>query len=332
MEESNKEIRPEVPVWSKMYRSITWILFAGFLPLTLPASPSYCSKKYCKFVPGDPDTRLILTAPHGGWKRPSSIPERRSGCLVDGMCEYSVGCSPQSRKCRVATVADSYTRHLSMTIAEEYRIRTGSRPHLIMSYLHRSRLDPNREIGQAAFGNAVAEKAYQEFFGFIDEARALVRKSGDGFGLLVDVHGQTHPEGWNELGYLLKPSQLNQGDEAVDTLANMSSIRALANRMMKKTPAVKFSELLRGSKSLGKYLGDEDNEMSIVPSPMHTGPANGKYYYGGHITKNYGSRYSGDIDAIQIEVHRQYRFSKSKRQKFGKNVAAALEKFLLNYQ
>ena len=63
-----------------------------------------------------------------------------------------------------------------------------------------AQLDANREIGEAAQGNAHAELAYTEYFGFISDAIASVQASC-GVGIVIDVHGHAHPEGYVELGY-----------------------------------------------------------------------------------------------------------------------------------
>ena len=56
---------------------------------------------------------------------------------------------------------------------------------MISNRVLRSKLDPNREVGQAAQGNRIAEEAYNDFHGFIRRAREAV-----GRGILFDMHGQ----------------------------------------------------------------------------------------------------------------------------------------------
>ena len=63
---------------------------------------------------------------------------------------------------------------------------TGDTPHLIVSHLHRSRLDPNRPVSEAAQGNDEAVAAYKAFHGAITFAHKSV---GDKPGLHLDFHG-----------------------------------------------------------------------------------------------------------------------------------------------
>ncbi len=64
---------------------------------------------------------------------------------------------------------------------------------MISNRVLRSKLDPNREVGQAAQGNRIAEEAYNDFHGFIRRAREAV-----GRGILFDMHGQVMSEQKNE--------------------------------------------------------------------------------------------------------------------------------------
>ena len=49
----------------------------------------------------------------------------------------------------------------------------------------RSKLDPNREILEAAQGNTLAKKVYREFHSAISEAKKTVKR-----GVIFDFHGQ----------------------------------------------------------------------------------------------------------------------------------------------
>ena len=84
-----------------------------------------------------------------------------------------------------------------------------------------SKLDPNRNIIEAAQGNVKAEAAWQEYHGLIDLAKAR-----EGVGVVIDLHGQSHRRNKTELGYLLSTDQLNRGVFS----AAQSSVRSLAGR------------------------------------------------------------------------------------------------------
>ena len=61
-----------------------------------------------------------------------------------------------------------------------------NRPHVVRCHLHRSKVDANRDLGEAAFGNADAGLAWKEYHDFIDKAK----RSITGRVLYVDIHGQ----------------------------------------------------------------------------------------------------------------------------------------------
>ena len=41
------------------------------------------------------DMNLVLAAPHGGYKRPQYIPDRTTGCFLDGKCVFRNECEPK---------------------------------------------------------------------------------------------------------------------------------------------------------------------------------------------------------------------------------------------
>ena len=56
----------------------------------------------------------------------------------------------------------------------------------LQKYLCRTKLDPNREINEAAQGDELAIDAYNTFHGYISAAIEAV----GGRGILFDLHGQ----------------------------------------------------------------------------------------------------------------------------------------------
>ncbi|MEX2381297.1 MAG: hypothetical protein WD490_02850, partial [Opitutales bacterium] len=205
---------------------------------------------------------LILTSGHGGDILPSEIADRTWG----------------------SRGTDRNTRQLTEAIAAEIFERTGRHPHVVISHLRRLKLDPNREIEEAAQGDPLAEQAWTEFHDFIRTARAAAAEEF-GFGFLMDIHGHGHDVQRVELGYALSASQLNQ---SVATLEQPgwgwdSSLRTLLLRR----PGVGFPELLRGPRSLGHLfnLGG----IPTWPSPEFPSPDNEPFFSGGYITRNHTS-------------------------------------------
>ncbi|XP_077340907.1 uncharacterized protein LOC143986295 isoform X2 [Lithobates pipiens] len=274
--------------------------------------------KYTEYQVGN--LSLILTVPHGGSLAPSSIPSRDAGCWEKStkMCYYVHSCPTGTTKdttnCKVTTVKDLYTQEMASAVAKEIcRLTSGYCPHVVINNLSRSKLDPNRDKDEAAFGVPEAEQAWEEFMGFIRTA-----KSHMSTGLLIDIHGHSHAEGWVELGYLISKTNLDSGNfKAADT-----SIYSLSRRR----PSTTFDSLLRGKDSLGKLIEEQNASYFSVPSPSNPGPKGGNYFSGGHIVATHGSKTSGEVDAIQIELPRWIRES-AERPKF----AAVLAKAILNY-
>lgn len=264
-----------------------------------PAGESRTSERgWIEYIPGD--APLILAAPHGGALRPAELRDRRGGVLL----------------------RDSRTQELVRELADAFHERTGLRPHVIICHLHRSKLDANRDQGEACQGDPGALEAWRAWHAFLDTAKASVERQ-HGTGLFVDVHGQTHPEGWIEWGYALTPEALSQPDEHfhADLLPERSSVHALASRQ-----GGELAPLLRGAHSLGGLT--ESLGYPSVPGPRHLHPADGHYFQGGYNTQRHGSRGTGPIDAVQLEVPRKLRSESGRRKRFASDAASCLASFL----
>jgi len=174
-------------------------------------------------------------------------------------------------------------------------------------------MDANRAYDQGTFRNSIAGTAHREYQGFIKKAKKSIKK---GYGLIFDIHGQSHKEGWVELGYLVSTWRLNKNVP----LAKYSSIKSLAKRSQSS-----FKSILRGRKSLGYFL--QRDEIKTIPSPAHLRPGEGGYYNGGYNIKRHGSLRGGNIDGIQIEIPKKYRNKKSARE-FVRSLAKAIDRFM----
>ncbi len=252
-------------------------------------------ESYAEYYPGT--LPLILTAGHGGSLRPDEIPDRSWG----------------------TTGQDLNTLDLSLKIRAALHLRTGAYPHLVVSNLHRIKLDPNREIVEAAQDDPEAERAWWEYHTFADRAGELVEEAfGEGF--YIDVHGHGHTIQRLELGYLLSPSALGLADENLNTAANVnaSSVKILASK-----PGATLAAILRGPLSLGALL--ESLGFPSVPSPSQHTPGSDPYFNGGYSTVRHGSRDSGTVSGVQIEHnYTGVRDSDENRQAFADALADAL--------
>jgi hypothetical protein len=233
------------------------------------------ANQYIEYQPGD--LPIIIDAPHGGNIKPAAIPDRTQGDVLTG--------------------TDTGSLETARLVTEKIQQLTGKRPHLIVNHLYRSKLDANRDITEAANGNAVAEQAWHDFHGFIDDSAAVVVTTF-GQGHLFDFHTQaSHPDR-TEIGQLLTSNDLNQADSVIDTAAykNRSSIRNIAYQ-------VNFLELLRGRTSLGGFL----SLHGYSATPSHQTPSPGSpFYTGSYNVERHGSMNGGTIDASQIENHTGY--------------------------
>ncbi len=221
---------------------------------------------------------LILTAPHGGYLEPATLPDRS--------CPDAV------------TIRDGFTQELGRVIDSVFNEYHGCSPHLIINHLHRKKLDPNREQGIATCDSPQAVAAWEAFHRFTDSAKALVTRDF-GKGLLLDLHGHAHTIQRLELGYQLTGDHLRSGDSAINSAFRVqrSGIRSLVaiNRN-----GLNHVELLRGENALGTWL--QRAGYASVPSQQIPFPLAGEpFFSGAYITERHGSMPGGSIDAIQME-------------------------------
>ena len=263
---------------------------------------------YIEYVPGD--LNIIISAPHGGSLWPISIPDRDAGTCINNEVVYDHKYKNKD-KFGVRTISDIYTVELSLMVAKELLRLTGRSPHIIINQLYRATMDANCDIEKATFNVEEAKTAWLSFHEYIDHAKQCI----SGCGLFIDIHGQSHPEEWIELGYCLTATQLDKADfdSSVTSLRNIASSQHLD-----------MQELISGSESLGAYL--EHAGYSTVPSPQNPSPRGNSYYAGGYNTERHGSKSSGYIDAIQIECPRIVR-DKSTAPQFSKSLANSIYKF-----
>ncbi len=239
----------------------------------LPGEVYYGRNQYVEYWAGD--LPIVFSAPHGGSLVPAEIPDRTFG----------------------TTVTDANTAAVAHAAREAMFSLTGRYPHVVISKLKRTKLDPNREIVEAAQGNVWAEQAWNEYHGFIEEARDSIAAQ-HGKGMYVDLHGHGHPILRLELDYQVSGSNLRRTDAELDAggFAQSSSIRSLA-----EMSSLTFSELIRGPKSLGTLF--EMAGISAVPSSAQPDPGIGNpFFWGSYSPRRHGSMNGGTIDGLMIEA------------------------------
>lgn len=257
---------------------------------------------FVEYHPGD--LPLILSAGHGGALRPAAVPDRTEGVVTE----------------------DRNTIDLALGLRDALEERLGGRPHLVLSHLHRVKLDPNRELGEAAQGNPAAERAWWEYHTFLEMARNDVQADHPA-GLYVDLHGHGHSIPRIELGYLLSAATLALDDQALSAPEQVarSSLRSLV-----RTSGPTLAELVRGPLSLGARL--EDMGIPAVPSPATPSPGGDPYFTGGYSTARHGSRDGGGVSGIQVEAHFEgVRDTPENRDRFAEVLADALAVFFQDH-
>ena len=267
-----------------------------------PGTSYYGRGQYVEYIPGD--LPLVISAPHGGALEPTEIANRTGG----------------------TTVTDSNANQTALAVRDALVELTGHAPHVILSHLKRTKLDPNREIAEAAEGNLFAEQAWREYHAYIEVAEDAI-EAAYGSGFYIDLHGHGHEIARAELGYLLSASDLERSDAQLDAggYVERSSIRDAADRA-----GVPFSQLLRGSGSLGDELARRG--VAAVPGPDDPFPgASNPYFSGGYDTDVHGSRESGrTVSAVQIELPLPgIRDTDANRRAFGHALAAAVQSYML---
>jgi hypothetical protein len=265
-----------------------------------PGRSYFGTNRYIEYIAGD--LPIVLTSPHGGRLRPDTLPDRTDGVLD----------------------SDVNTQELARAIAAELSALAGHHAHLVASHLHRRKLDPNREIKEAAQGNATAERAWREFHASIEGALAAA-VAAHGFAFLIDVHGHAHPIARIELGYGLGATQLNQSDAAFDRsdFAAVSTIRDLH-----ATVGGSGAALIRGPRSLGDFFAERG--IRAVPSPQDPRPDKNPFFSGGYtVVHHTGGKNTPKVDGVQIETYRAgIRDTAANRERFAKITVEALTLFL----
>lgn len=291
-----------LPIARLAFATFLTLLAAQPLPAAAPApgKAAFGTDRYVEAIGGD--LPIVLTSPHGGRLRPTEIPDRTEG--VRDM--------------------DANTQELARALAAELLARSGRHPHLVASHLHRVKLDPNREIKEAAQGSPLAERTWREFHAAIQGALAAA-VAQHGFAFLIDLHGHGHPIARLELGYALGAEQLNQSDAAFDRagLIALSTLRDL-HAKSGGSPAA----LLRGPGSLGDLF--VRGGIDATPSPQIPQPGKGPFFSGGYIVRTYAAAPdTPQVDGLQIECHRAgIRDTAANRARFARVAADVLTAFL----
>lgn len=294
-----------------MKKALFTLLFLRFLTLnaqTFTTGNRYFGRNnYIEYRAGN--LPIIITAPHGGRLEPTAIPDRACATCT--------------------TVMDGNTMELAYQIDTAIQQVFGCFPHIVVNQLHRKKLDANREIVEAALGNADAETAWWEWHNFIQNAKNQA-KTAFGRGLLIDLHGHGHTIQRLEIGYLADGAELRLSDSVLST-PQYSRLLSIKNLVLNNLNRFTAAQLLRGEFALGTLLGAKN--FPSVPSQQDPAPqAADLYFNGGYNTFRHGSRDSTTIDALQIECNfTGVRNTYENRRRFATELATALKTYLAKH-
>ena len=284
---------------------IAWFYATTIMAQTYQAGTVYLgTKNYVEYDAGN--LPIIITAPHGGYTEPTTIPDRNC-----------INCT---------TIMDANTQELARQIDTALRQEFGCVPHIIINRLHRKKLDANREIVEAANGATEAEVAWREWHEYIQAAKNdVVRRYGRG--LLIDLHGHGHTIQRLEVGYLWDDPDLRLSDSVLSTPQYINRL-SIKNLVLNNRNNLNAAQLVRGQFALGTLLAT--NGFPAVPSHQDVAPVVGDLYFnGGYNTQRHGSRDSTTIDGIQIECNfTGVRNTYANRKRFATELATALKVYL----
>jgi len=273
-----------------------------FEPISIDSSPYRIGESYfgnrdfIEYVRGD--LPIVIIAPHGGKLRPDDLPIHSDH------------------------VGDSRTAELAEEVANNIFDITGHRPHLVINHIKSNRLNANRNRVSATDNNPDAQKAFDEFHGFIDYAKAEIARDFGG-GHFFDMHTNAHSARWTEIGQLVSKPALNSGNNAI-----MKKLAISPVKQMTEVLGVDFIEITKGETSLGGLLSARG--VKAVPSPKYPKPGSEGYFNGGWNTNKHGSRHGGAINATQIEnaASKVNKKNPKDRAKYSKDLSWAIMDFM----
>lgn len=254
------------------------------------------TNNYIKYYKGN--LPIILSAPHGGDIMPQEIQTRTSGVFDK----------------------DDYTLELTELIINEFHKQTKKIPYAIIALISRHKVDINREPKEA-YEDENAKYPYLEFHKNIINSKKEVNTLF-GKGLYIDIHGQSHPKGYLEFGYLLDNDILKLHDGELKKHSKNSSINTLEN-FSKEC----FIDQLRGPHSMGSLMSNQGYDS--IPSVKLPYASDGNYFEGAYDTIRYSSLKSGNISGIQIEFpHKGCRDTKENAESCAKAFVSSLISFM----
>lgn len=264
---------------------------ALLLVVWAPALGAQDSEGSSSLRPGN--SAIVISIPHGGRLAPAHVADRREGVLGE----------------------DANTADLGERLCQSIHKATGLEPALILCHWQRRKVDMNREVKEAAQGDPHAQAAWQRYHQSVHNAlQEAIQRHGRA--LLIDLHGQSHPQQRVELGYLHDASEY----AAVPAIAAGSAALLTALH-----PNLDYDAFLHGPLSFGASL--EARGFPATPSPREPRPSL-PYFRGGYTLRRHATA-GAMVLGIQIEANRnRLRDTPESRQRFADAATQSLLEFL----
>ena len=239
---------------------------------------------------------IIIVVPHGGALIPPNLPVIHNRGVDNGSFETS------------HLLYDSIIQHTN-----------GCFPHMIISHLHPSVMNPVREIDTAAGTNVDARNAWYDFHNLIDTAKYNITNTW-GAGHYFEMHGNGHSDMWTEVGLGVSKTYLNGSDSLILSRVGYSTVKNLCTN-----GGGDFLDIIKGPYSLGGLL--DNKGWNSVPSPSNPSPGTGGFFYAGWNTWKHGSRYSGVIDASHVENYYVF-MQTNNRNQYANDLSTSIIEFM----
>jgi N-formylglutamate amidohydrolase len=179
---------------------------------------------------------------------------------------------------------DTNTYPLSGIVKDTLVNIYGAEPYFVFAKFHRRWIDANRAPGTSdAWTDPDAEKYYEGYHqsirDYIDEISATWGK-----GILIDIHGQSD--------YRSKILRGTRDGLTVEDLLDAEGLAGLTG------PSSVFGQI-----NIQGYTVFPTNDSPLGDPPEYI------EYNGGYIVYHYGSHHADGLDAIQVEIGRDFRDS-----------------------
>lgn len=252
----------------------------------------YDDNQWLELIVGD--MPLVISVPHGGSLKPDGVPDRDCAGIT--------------------TVRDSYTIEMARAIQQEMMGQYGKTPFIIIANIARTKIDLNRELGEATCNNVEVKQTWEDFHTFVDRALELsVQEFGST--LYIDLHAHGHEIQRLELGYNLGAASLGKVYTGTD-LEQLGSESSLGN-LLNWDGGHDIQALLHGDHAFGTLMAERG--IPCVPSLQDPYPmASEPFFNGGFNTRQYTSPAYPEVAGWQIETNRDARDTPQRRSTFAK--------------